>query len=66
MKNDYLMDKSDISGFIVKSDLDKKIETLAIKAGLKAEQGKIEKLQTYVSTLFIGHTYFINEVSQIF
>ena len=39
-----LVDKSDISGFIDHSDLDKKIAKLAAKLELKAVQEKIVKL----------------------
>ena len=47
IKEKELDDKSDISGFIYYSDLDKKNNNpiLATKAELKAEQGKILKLQ---------------------
>ena len=37
MKEKELVKKSDISGFINNSELDKKIATLATKAELKAE-----------------------------
>ena len=49
-----LVNKSDISGCINNTDLNKKIETQAIEAELKAEKGKIEKLKTYDSSIFIG------------
>ena len=39
-----LVKKSDISGFIDNSNLDKKIATLATKAELKSEQDKIIEL----------------------
>ena len=39
-----LVDKSNISGFIDHSDLDKKIAKLAAKSELKAVQEKIVKL----------------------
>ena len=42
----------------------KNIEKLATKTELKAEQDKLEKLQTYDSILFIGQSYFINDGSQ--
>ena len=48
------------------SDLDKKIATLATKAELKAEEDKIEKLQTYDSSLLIAQSYFGNDGSQKF
>ena len=55
------------------SDLDKKIKTLGIKEEIKtlatkveltAEQDKIVKLETYVLSLFIGQSYFVNDASQ--
>ena len=64
-----LLNKSDISGFIMNSDLDKKkkkIATLATKAELKSEEDKIEKLQTYDSSLLICQSYFGNDGSQNF
>ena len=41
------IDKSAIAGFISNADLDKKIAILASKAELKAEQGKVTKLQAF-------------------
>ena len=61
IRNKELVDKSDIYKFIINSDLDKKIETLATKAELKAQQNKIVKLQTYDSNLFIGQSYFFSD-----
>ena len=61
IRNKELVDKSDINKFIINSDLDKKIETLATKAELKAQQNKIVKLQTYDSNLFIGQSYFFSD-----
>ena len=49
-----LVNKSDISGFINNTDLNKRIETQAIEAELKAEKDKTEKLKTYDSSIFIG------------
>ena len=37
-----LVNKFDISGFIINSDLDKEIAKLATKAELKAEQDKLQ------------------------
>ena len=59
-KKKGLVNKSDISKFINYSDLDKKIETLATKAELKAEQHKIVKLQMYELSLFIAQYFFID------
>ena len=47
-KNKELVNKSDIYKFINNSDLDKKIDTFAAKAELKAEKDKIVKLETQV------------------
>ena len=58
MKEKGLVDKSDISGFIDSSGLDKKLPTLATKADLKAEQDKIVKLQVFDSSYFCGKIHF--------
>ena len=44
-----LFNKSDIFKYIDDIDLDEKLKHLAKKAELKADQDKIEKLQTYES-----------------
>ena len=44
IKEKGLVDKSDISGFIDNSGLDKKIAILAIKAELKAKQDNIVRI----------------------
>ena len=49
-----IVNKSEISGFINNTDSNKKIETQAIKAELKTEKDKIEKLKMYDSSIFIG------------
>ena len=66
LKNKELVNKSGISKFINNSDLDTKMKILATKVELKAEQDKIEKLQTNDSSLFIGQSYFVNDESQNF
>ena len=43
----WLFSKSDISGFIDNSDLDKKIAALAKKSKLKAKQDKIMDFQAF-------------------
>ena len=57
------------------SDLNEKIKTLAIKeeikkiskkAELKAKQDKIAKLHTYDLSLFMGQSYFNNDVAQFY
>ena len=52
------MNEADISKFIDKSDLDKKIAALATKATLKREQDKIVKLQAFRSNYFHGKSHF--------
>ena len=47
IKNKELVIKSDISGLINDSDLNKKLETLATKAKLKAKEYKIVKLKMH-------------------
>ena len=61
-----LINKSDISWFTNNRDLNEKIKALARKAELKGEQEKIEKLQTYDSSIFIDQSYFFNDGSQHF
>ena len=46
------------------SDLNGKIKTSGTKVVLNTEQYRIEKLQTYDSSLFIGQTYIMNYRSQ--
>ena len=52
IKEKELVNKSDISGFIDNSNLDKKKVTLATKAELKTEKDKIVKLQAFDSSYF--------------
>ena len=40
--------------------MDKRVATLATKAGLKAEQDKITKLQAFDSSYFQGKSHFEN------
>ena len=47
IKQKGLIDKPDICNLVKNFDWDKKIETLARKAELKAKQDKIAKLQIY-------------------
>ena len=46
------------------SDLNRKIKTSGTKVVLNTEQYRIEKLQTYDSSLSIGQTYIMNYRSQ--
>ena len=52
--------------FINNFYLHEKIKTLATKTELKTEKDKIEKLQTYDSSLFVDQSYFMNNGSQNF
>ena len=61
IKEKELVKRSDVSGFINNSDLDKKIARLAAiaaKAELKAEQDKIVKRYTFDSSYFQGKSHF--------
>ena len=58
IKGKELVNKSNFSRFIDKSDLDKKIAALTTKAELIAEQDKIEKLQVFDSSYFLGKVHF--------
>ena len=53
-----LFNKSDIFKYIDDIDLDEKLKHLAKKAELKADQDKIEKLQTYESGLQLVEVLF--------
>ena len=64
IKQKELINKSDIFRFINASDLNKKIEILAKKAELKAEQDKIVKLETYDLSYFLGKNVFGDGGSQ--
>ena len=52
IRTEGLVDKSATARFINDADLDDKIVTLGTKAELKAEQDKIEILQTFDSIYF--------------
>ena len=58
IKEKELLNKSDISGFIDNSNLDKKIAALTTKAELKAEKDKIVKLQVFDSSYFRYKSHF--------
>ena len=65
IKNKKLVNESDISEFIQKFDLNEKLKKkMATKRELKAQQGKIVKLQTCGLSLFIGPSYFITDRAQ--
>ena len=61
IKEKRLVEKSDISGFIDKSDLDKKTGTLK-KAELKAGQDKLVKTQTFHSSYICGKAQFEDKI----
>ena len=58
IKEKELLNKSDISGFIDNSNLDKKIAALTTKAELKAEKDKIVELQAFDSSYFRYKSHF--------
>ena len=58
IKEKELLNKSDISGFIDNTNLDKKIAALTTKAELKAEKDKIVKLQAFDSSYFRYKSHF--------
>ena len=67
IKERELVKKSNVSGFINNSDLDKKITILAAiatKAELKAEQDKIVKRYTFDSSYFQGKSHFEDDITQ--
>ena len=58
IKEKELVKKSDISGFIDNSNLDKKIAARTTKVELKAEKDKIVKLQAFDSSYFCYKSHF--------
>ena len=64
VKEITLLNKSDVSGFIDNSDVNKNITTLATKAELKAEQKKITKLQALDSNYLRGISHFEDDETQ--
>ena len=64
IKEKQLVDKSDITGFINNSDLNKKVATLATNAELKKEQDKITKLKGFDSSYFCGKSHFEDDSTQ--
>ena len=58
IKQKELVDKSAIAGFINNTDLNRKVAMLATKAGLKAEQDKIGKLETCDFNYFLDKIFF--------
>ena len=64
IKQKKLVDKSAIAGFINNTDLNRKVATPATKAGLKAKQDKIAKLETCDFNYFLGKIFFGDNSSQ--
>ena len=58
MKEEELVGKYDICGFLDNSDLDNMIAILATKAELKAKQDEIVKLQAFDSSHFRVKIHF--------
>ena len=42
------------------------IKKLPTKAELKSEQDKVVKLRSYDLSLFVGQSYFVNDVAQLY
>ena len=59
-----MVNKSNISGFINNSAIDKKIAALATKGKLKAEQNKIVKIQAFDSFYFCSKSFFEDNGTQ--
>ena len=70
--------KGDIADFVKKTDFDDKLKNLnkkvtsnksqhlLVENEFKKLQDKIEKLQTFDSSLFIGQSYFFNDGAQLY
>ena len=64
IKEQALVDKSAIAGFISNADLKIKVATLATKVELKAEQDKIVKLQAFDLSCFCSESHFEDDGTQ--
>ena len=64
LKEKKLVIKSNNSGFIDNSDLNKKIATLANKAELGSEQNKIVDFQAFDSSYFRSKSHFEDDRTQ--
>ena len=64
IKDEGLVDKSDISNLVKNSDLNKKLATLATNAKLKVEQDKTGKLQAFVSGYFLVQSHIEDDGPQ--
>ena len=61
-----MVDESGLDEKIKPLGTKEEIKTLANKSELNTEQDKIEKIQTYDSSLFISQNHIFNDVSQDF
>ena len=66
IKQEKLVNKSDIPNLVKNSDLNIKLATLATKAELKAEQHKIVQLQAFDWSYFHGKKFLVTMVFKIF
>ena len=64
IKEKGLVGKFDISWFKNKSNLDKKITTLAIKVELEAQEDKITSLKVFAFRCFRGKSHFEDDETQ--
>ena len=64
IKENKLVDQSNISSLVKNFDLNTKLATLARKAELKEEQDKIWKLQTFDSGCFCSKGHFEDDGTQ--
>ena len=60
IKEQELINKSYISNFIKNSEVNTKLETLAMKVELKAEEDKIVKLQTHDLSYLLGKHFCLS------
>ena len=58
IKQKGIADRSNISGFIDNSNLEKKIATVVTNTELKVKQDRIEKLQAFDTSYFRGKSHF--------
>ena len=65
IKQNELVNKSDVSNLLKDSNLNKKLGTLATESDPKAEQDIIATLQTHDLSCFLGEIFFGDEDSQI-
>ena len=61
IKQKELVNKSDISNCVKKSELNIKLAILTTKAELKSKQERVVELQTYDLRYFLGKKFFGND-----